>query len=82
MHQQDILRAWVAGITKVGTEQEKVDRLADVLDSLLACPKAQALPGLWEYDLVRKQVRESKPHGPGVETLTHALVDLSCQLEQ
>ncbi len=82
MHQHDILRAWVAGITKTGTEQEQVGRLGDVLDGLLAFPKAQALPGFREYDLVRKQARDMKPHGPGVDTLTHTLVDLSCRLQQ
>jgi|GEM_PF-4826827 len=80
MHQHDILRAWVAGMTKTGTEQEQVDRLADVLDCLLAFPAAQTLPGFREYDLVRKQARDQKPRGPGVVTLTNVLVDLSCQL--
>lgn len=82
MHQQDVLRAWVAGLTKTGTEQEKVDRLADVLDGLLAFPKARTLSGFREYETVRKQARDMKPHGPGVDTLTHALIDLSCQLER
>lgn len=82
MHQHDILRAWVDGITKTGTDQEQVDRLADVLDGLLAFPKAQALPGFREYELVRQQVRDMKPHGPGVHTLTHVVVDLSCQLQR
>lgn len=82
MHQHDILRVWVTGITKTGTDQEQVDRLADVLDGLLAFPKAQALLGFREYDLVRKQARDLKPHGPGVDTLTNTLIDLSCQLVQ
>lgn len=82
MHQHDILKAWVVGITKTGTEQEQVDRLADVLDGLLAFQEAEALPDFRDYDLIRKQARDCKPHGPGVDTLTHALIDFSCQLQR
>lgn len=82
MHQHDILRAWVAGITKTGTEQEQVDKLADVLDCLLAFPKAQALPGYIEYEMVRLRARDHKPEGPGVDTLTNALIDLSSELQR
>lgn len=82
MHQHDILRSWVAGIIKTGTEQEKVDKLADVLDSLLSYPKARELHGFREYDLVRKQARDLKPHGPGIDTLTDVLVDLSTRLQR
>lgn len=81
MHQQDVLRAWVAGITKTGTEQEQVDRLADVLDSLLSYPAVRTLPGYPSYDRVRQQVRDMRPHGPGVDTLADVLIDLSGQLQ-
>lgn len=81
MHQHDILRAWVAGIIKTGTEQEQVDKLADVLDSLLAFPMARELPGYQKYDLLRKQARDLKPHGPGVDILADVLVDLSTRLQ-
>ena len=82
MQQHDILNAWVHGITLDGTEQEQVNRLADVLGGLLAFPKAQELPGFREYDLVQKQARDLKPHGPGVDTLSGVVVDLSCQLQR
>jgi len=82
MHQHDVLRAWVAGITKTGTEQEQVDRLADVLDGLLSYPAARALAGYRSYDRVRQQARDSRPHGPGVATLADVLIDLSGQLQR
>lgn len=81
MHHHDVLRAWVAGITKTGTEQEQVDRLADVLNSLLAYPAARELSGYRDYDRVRRQARDLRPHGPGVDTLADVLIDLSWQLQ-
>lgn len=80
MHQHDILRAWVAGITKTGTEQEQVDRLADVLDGLLAFPKAKELLDHREYELVQQNARLGGY--AGIATLTNALIDLSGQLER
>ena len=80
MHQHDILRAWIAGICKTGTEQEQVDRLADVLDSLLAHEGVQQLKVYREYSLIRAQARDLKPHGPGILTLSDAIIDLSDRL--
>ena len=80
MHQHDIFRAWVTGITKTGTEQQNIDKLVDVLDCLLAFPKAQTLPAYQKYELVRQNAKPGK-HA-GVDMLTDALIDLSAQLQR
>lgn len=77
MHQHDIFRIWAKRLTKTGTEQEKVNRLVDVLDGLLAFPQAKALPGIERYEKMRQQARDLSPLGPGVDMLTDALVDIS-----
>ncbi|MDR3413320.1 MAG: hypothetical protein P4L87_20600 [Formivibrio sp.] len=78
MHQNDIFMAWVAGLTKTGTEQEHVDKLVDVLDSLLSYPAAKNLPGHRDYAL---RLDAAKKAGFGVDDLTHTLIDLSIQLQ-
>ena len=74
MHQHDIYRAWVAGITKTGTEQEHVDKLVDVLDSLLSLPGAKGLSGYREYAM---RLEASRKPGFGVDDLTHTIIDAS-----
>lgn len=75
-----VFNAWIEGITKTGTEQEQVDKLADVLDSLLSIPEAKKLPALHEYDLIRALARDWKPHGPGIQMFRGVLLDLSYEL--
>jgi len=80
MHRHDILKAWIVGIVKTGSEQEHVEKLADVLESLLNLPQAKTLPGYQEYDRVLQNTRPGKY--AGVDALTDALIDLTCKLER
>lgn len=80
MHRHDILRAWIAGIIKTGSEQEHVVKLADVLESLLNLPHAKTLRDYQEYDLVLQNTRPGKY--AGIDSLTDALISLTCDLER
>lgn len=79
---QHVFAIWIAGLLKTGTEQEKVDRLADILDGLLAVPGAEDIQQRHEYESVRQRTRDLKPYGPGVASLGNVLIDLSWELSR
>ncbi|AXV77428.1 MULTISPECIES: hypothetical protein [Ralstonia solanacearum species complex] len=79
MHPIDIYHIWIDGLTRGQTEQEQVDRLADLLDFVLSVPAANALPEFERYQLTLKNARTGFA---GVSMLSDALIAISIRLQQ
>lgn len=76
MHLHDVLRTWVDGLTKVDSEQERDNRLVDLLDSLLSLPAADKI----NTASYQKRLVAARITGYGESDLTNTVIDLTDQI--
>ena len=78
MHPIDIYHVWINSLTQGQTEQEQVDRLANLLAGVLSVPAASALPEFERYQLALNNARTGFA---GVSMLSDALIGVAIRLQ-